>query len=119
MKILLLVPLILTIPRKRKKQLGWPIRLYGNILINSSTAILEKLQVACDKIRTSLQKFSTPPDPVKMLLASQQLKSFQNRQWIYALLQNVMIRMESFFGFAFLSFWQGQPLKISSKPTRF
>jgi len=34
-------------------------------------------------------KFTTPPDPVKMPLASKQLVSFQNHQWIYVLLQTV------------------------------
>jgi hypothetical protein len=62
---------------------------YGNILIDASTTTIEKLQQARDKIQTSLQKFTSPPDPTKMPLASKQLVSFQNRQWIYVLLQTV------------------------------
>jgi hypothetical protein len=61
---------------------------YGTILIDSSTATLEKLQQARDEIRNALKKFTTAPDPIKMPLASKQLVSFQNRQWLYALLQN-------------------------------
>jgi hypothetical protein len=62
---------------------------YGNILINTSTATIEKLQQARDKIQSSLQKFTSLPDPTKMPLASKQLVSFQNHQWIYVLLQTV------------------------------
>jgi hypothetical protein len=43
--------------------------IYGNILIDAFTATIEKLQQARDKIRNSLQKFTTPPDPTKMPLA--------------------------------------------------
>jgi hypothetical protein len=62
---------------------------YGNILLDSSNATLEKLQQGRDSIRSSLQKFTSAPDPVKMPEASKKLVSFQNRQWIYVLLQNV------------------------------
>jgi len=80
----------MTNPKEKAAWLADPDRFsYGNILIDSSSVTLEKLQATRDKIRTSLQKFSTPPDPKTMPLASQQLVSFQNRQWIYALLQNV------------------------------
>jgi hypothetical protein len=61
---------------------------YGNILIDSSQATLEKIQQARDDIHSALKKFSTAPDPVKMPQASQKLVSFQNRQWLYTLLQN-------------------------------
>jgi hypothetical protein len=47
------------------------------------------MQQACDTIRTALHKFSSPPDPVKMPLASKQLVFFQNREWIYTLLMTV------------------------------
>jgi hypothetical protein len=49
---------------------------YGNILIDSSQATLEKMQQARDDIRTSLQKSTSAPDPVKMPQASQKLVSF-------------------------------------------
>jgi hypothetical protein len=62
---------------------------YGNILIDSSKADIYKVQAARDHIRNNLKKFSSPPDPTKMPLASQQLVSFQNRQWIYVLLMSV------------------------------
>jgi hypothetical protein len=62
---------------------------YGNFLIDSSTATIEKVQDARDLIRNNLKQFSSPPDPKKMPLASQQLVSFQNRQWIYILLMSV------------------------------
>jgi len=61
---------------------------YGNILIDSSQATLENMQQARDGIRTSLQKFTSALDPVKMPQASHKLVSLQNRQWIYTLLQN-------------------------------
>jgi hypothetical protein len=43
---------------------------------------------AQDSFRNALKKFTSAPDPIKMPLASQQLVSFQNRQWLYTLLQN-------------------------------
>lgn len=43
---------------------------YGNLLVDSTNATIEKLQASCDVIRSSLMKFKTPPDPKKMLLAS-------------------------------------------------
>ena len=58
----------------------------GNFLLNASKATIENIQAARDKLRSSLQKFSSPPDPIKMPLASRQLVSYQNRQWIYVLL---------------------------------
>jgi hypothetical protein len=77
-------------PKQRTSWLSDPRRFtFGNILLDSSKATLEKMQQACDDIRTALKKFTTAPDPIKMLLASQQLVSFQNRQWLYTLLQNV------------------------------
>jgi hypothetical protein len=79
----------MTDPKQRTAWLSDPRRFtYGNILIDSSNATLEKVQQARDDIRHALKKFSSPPDPVKMPLASQQLVSFQNRQWLYTLLQN-------------------------------
>lgn len=62
---------------------------HGNILLDSSKADMSKIQAARDTIRSNLKKFSSPPDPVKMPLASKQLVSFQNRQWIYVLLMAV------------------------------
>jgi hypothetical protein len=80
----------LSIPAQRTAWLSDPDRFtYGNILIDSSNATIEKMQQARDTIRQALQKFSSPPDPVKMPLASKQLVSFQNRQWIYTLLQTI------------------------------
>jgi hypothetical protein len=65
---------------------------YGNILIDSSKADMSKVQATCDLIRSNLQRFSSPPDPVKMPLALKQLVSFQNCQncqWLYVLLMTV------------------------------
>jgi hypothetical protein len=62
---------------------------YGNILIDSSKATLQKLQHARDSIRSSLQKFTSAPDPVNMPEASKKLVLFQNCQWIYVLLMSV------------------------------
>jgi hypothetical protein len=62
---------------------------YGNILLDSSVATIEKMQQARNTVRNALSKFSSPPDPVKMPLASKQLVSFQNREWIYTLLMTV------------------------------
>jgi hypothetical protein len=61
---------------------------YGNILIDSSQASLEKVQQAWDEIHSALKKFSSTPDPVKMPQASQKLVSFQNRKWLYKFLRN-------------------------------
>ena len=47
----------------------------GNFLVDAFQATLEKVQDARDKISSHLQKFSSPPDPVKMPLASKQLVS--------------------------------------------
>jgi hypothetical protein len=80
----------LTDPAQQKAWLTDPTRFtYGNILLDSSTTTIEKMQQARDTIRTALNKFSSPPDPVKMPLASKQLVSFQNREWIYTLLMTV------------------------------
>jgi hypothetical protein len=62
---------------------------YGNILIDSSTATIEKLQQTSDVIRSALQKLSLKPDPVKNPTASEHLVSFQNREWLCTLLQSV------------------------------
>jgi hypothetical protein len=62
---------------------------YGNILIDSSKADIHKVQATWDLIRNNLKKFSSPPNPMKIPLASQQLVSFQNRQLIYVLLMSV------------------------------
>jgi hypothetical protein len=62
---------------------------YGNILIDSSKADIHKVQAAWDLICNNLKKFSSPPDLMKIPLASQQLVSFQNCQWIYVLLMSV------------------------------
>jgi hypothetical protein len=62
---------------------------YGNFLIDSSNATIEKVQAARDLIRNNLKQFSSPADPKKMPLASQQLVSFQHCQWIYVLLMSV------------------------------
>lgn len=54
--------------------------------------LLKKFKVPETKygqVLTSIQKFSSPPDPTKMPLASKQLVSFQNWQWIYILLMTV------------------------------
>jgi hypothetical protein len=80
----------MTDPKARTAWLSDPRRFtYGNLLVDSSTATIEKLQAVRDSIHTSLSKFTSPPDPVKMPEASKKLVSFQNRQWIYVLLQNV------------------------------
>jgi hypothetical protein len=80
----------LTDPAQQKAWLADPDRFtYGNILIDSSSTTIEKMQQARDNIRNALLKFSSPPDPIKMPLASKQLVSFQNREWIYTLLMTV------------------------------
>jgi len=77
-------------PKAKAAWLADPSHLtFGNILIDSSMATLEKLQKARNSIHYSLKKFTSAPDPVKMPEASKKLVSFQNRQWIYVLLQNV------------------------------
>jgi hypothetical protein len=97
----------------------------GNFLIDASQATIEKVQAARDKIRDSLKQFTSPPDPKTMPLASKQLVSFQNRQWLYVLLMMVwsagmktllcsttksfMIKMVLFCGIAFYSTLQ-EPL---------
>jgi hypothetical protein len=64
---------------------------YGNILLDSSTATIEKMQQA----RNAIKK-NSPPDPIKMPLASKQLPleskqhiSFQNHEWFCTLLMTV------------------------------
>jgi hypothetical protein len=80
----------MTDPTQKAAWLADPKRYnYGNLLIDSSKADMTKIQAAHDTIRSNLKKFSSPPDPVKMPLASKQLISFQNRQWIYVLLMAV------------------------------
>lgn len=74
-------------PKQKKAWLADPDRFtYGNILIDSSQATLAKVQQTRNDIRSSLKQFTSAPDPVTMPLASQKLVSFQNRQWIYTLL---------------------------------
>jgi hypothetical protein len=50
---------------------------------------MSKIQAAYDSIHSSLRKFTTVPDLVKMLEASKKLVSFQNHQWIYILFMSV------------------------------
>jgi hypothetical protein len=77
-------------PVQQKAWLANPDRFtYGNILLDSSTATIEKVQQARDTVHNALSKFSSPPDPVKMPLASKQLVSYQNREWIYTLLMTL------------------------------
>jgi hypothetical protein len=77
----------------QKERLAWladPRRFtYGNLLIDSSTATLEKLQAARDTNKAIVMKQTSRPDPVKMPIVSKNLVSFQNRSWIYILLQTV------------------------------
>jgi hypothetical protein len=47
------------------------------------------VQQARDTVHNALSKFSSPPDPIKMPLASKQLVSYQNREWIYTLLMTL------------------------------
>ncbi len=66
-------------PVQQKAWLANPDRFtYGNILLDSSTATIEKVQQARHTVCNALSKFSSPPDPVKMPLASKQLVSYQN-----------------------------------------
>jgi hypothetical protein len=37
----------------------------GNLLIDASSATLQKMQDARDRIRSSLEQFTVPPDPIK------------------------------------------------------
>jgi hypothetical protein len=60
-----------------------------NILIDSSRATVEKLQETRDTIHDNLKTLTTAPDPKKQPQASKYLVSFQNRQWLFVLLQNV------------------------------
>jgi hypothetical protein len=46
------------------------------------------MQEACDNIRLSLAQFTASSNPVKSPINAGYLVSFQNRQWIYVLLQN-------------------------------
>jgi hypothetical protein len=46
------------------------------------------MQAARDHITSSLEQFTAPPDPIKSPVNASYLVSFQNRQWIYVLLQN-------------------------------
>jgi hypothetical protein len=46
------------------------------------------MQAIRDEIRSSLDNFTTQPDPVKSPVNAGYLVPFQNRQWIYVLLQN-------------------------------
>jgi hypothetical protein len=62
---------------------------YGNILLDASIATMKKIQATHDSIHSNLKKFSSPLDPIKMPLASKQLVSFQNCQWIYVLLMSI------------------------------
>jgi len=77
----------------QKERLAWlsdPKRYeYGNFLIDSSSATLEKIQDARDRNREIVNKQTARPDPNKMPIVSKNLVSFQNRSWIYVLLQTV------------------------------
>ena len=77
----------------QKERLAWlsdPNRYeYGNFLIDSSSATLEKIQDARDRNREIVNKQTARPDPNKMPIVSKNLVSFQNRSWIYVLLQTV------------------------------
>jgi len=74
----------------QKERLAWlsdPRRFtYGNLLIDSSTA---KLQTARDANKNIVLKQTNRPDPIKMPIVSKNLVSYQNRSWIYILLQAV------------------------------
>jgi hypothetical protein len=59
-----------------------------NLLIDSSEATFDNVKAARDTIRNNLTTLSNAPCPKKQPKAAQQLVSFQNRQWIYTLLQN-------------------------------
>jgi len=58
----------------------------GNILIDSSEATLDK--AAWHQLHANLALLKMAPDTKKHPKASKQLVSFQNRKWIYTLLQN-------------------------------
>jgi hypothetical protein len=77
----------------QKERLAWlsdPRRfVYGNFLLDSSNATLEKIQAARDTNKAIIDKHTSRPDPIKMPIASKNLVSFQNRSWIYVLLQTV------------------------------
>jgi hypothetical protein len=60
----------------------------GNLLIDASSTTIDKMQAARDHITSSLEQFTAPPDPIKSPVNASYLVSFQNRQWIYVLLQN-------------------------------
>jgi hypothetical protein len=60
----------------------------GNLLIDSSTATLEKVKAMRNSICRDLESVKTAPDPKKNPDEAQKLVSLQNRQWIYSLLQN-------------------------------
>jgi hypothetical protein len=60
----------------------------ANILIDSSEATFDNIKAARDLIRSDLATLTTTPCPKKQPKDARQLVSFQNRQWIYTLLQN-------------------------------
>jgi hypothetical protein len=80
----------LTDPAQNKSWLSDPRRFtYGNLLQDPSKATLENITAARNKIRTSVESFTSIPDPDKMPISSKYLVSYQNREWIYVLLMNV------------------------------
>jgi len=60
----------------------------GNLLIDASTATLDTVKDMHDRLLRGLEHLKTAPDPKKNPDDAQKLVSFQNRQWIYCLLQN-------------------------------
>lgn len=57
--------------------------------MDASQGTLENVQHVHDHIQDYLSTPTVSPDPKKNSIGSQLLASFQNCQWIYALLQNV------------------------------
>jgi hypothetical protein len=60
----------------------------NNLLIDSSDATFENIKAARDLLRSDLVMLTTAPCLKKQPKVACQLVSFQNRQWIYTLLQN-------------------------------
>jgi hypothetical protein len=79
----------------------------GNFLIDASQATLASVQRVRENIRDYLSTLTVSPDPIKQPIGAQFLVSYQNRQWIYVLLQTVwssnmkliMQRYQSFLSF--------------------
>jgi hypothetical protein len=73
----------------RTKWLTDPHRLtIENLLIDPSNTTMENVKQARDSLLPDLSSLTSAPDPKKQPAVSLKLVSYQNRQWLYTLLQN-------------------------------